>query len=882
MNDMRNLKMRTNALVLLAPLVVVFAAACNELAGIHEGKPPGSDVACQTVDDCPPPDHPDCATLTACEADVCQYKNELDGKPLPVASQVIGDCSQIVCDGDGATRLQAFDADAEEDGNPCTQDSCVGGNSVHTPQQMVDCYASADGTPGPAGTKGIGNCKVGIQQCDANFQPIGGCDGAILPAAETCDLPGDEDCDAMINEEGPGCACTPSTTDSCYVGDPAKAGVGICELGQCLCNSAGTACETACMGYVMPQAVEDCSTPTDDDCDGEDVDLEDGCLCVANSNENCYVCDATGKAYAQVPSAIDDCQIPGDDDCDGTAIDSCTGAFKWVKASVHTGANPSITTPTGLAVDAAGNVTMVGYIYSTASIDLGGGVLTNPASAPTNYNVFVASYTPSGVHRWSKVLSCATPQVSSYEYDRPRVTIAGANVVVALRNGGYSCDFGSGTADSTPGTVVVRLNGTTGAFVAKAVVNNMPSNLAPMSLAGAADGSVAIGGWASNNSPAVLKLDSAGTVKWAKTFSTPQPQYGYEANAPTSVAILDDGGVAFAGIANQTTIDFGGLVFGVSYSGTLRYAGVLNAADGTRRWAVGSKLPTSQLALAPVGDDLRVVGGGSETYCDATCKAKIQAETLVESEPNNNPMQADAFAAGNYVAMGVIEDTSGTSNDYFAITVPANANLSLETTDSGSTTTCAGYMALALFDPTGMTQLATDTTGSGIGNCARIANVAAVTNLAAGTYIVRVSLLGSPYQFPYQLNVKINNVGATGGMPTTVTTGHALMLDQATGAATGLAQMPINVISGAKRTSTTIDALGHTTIGGTADVRKFNATGGLLWTQPLALQGEPPIITSAPDGSIYFAGKIYNTVMIGGAPYGTVNNYEIVWGKLAQ
>ena len=66
----------------------------------------------------------------------------------------------------------------------------------------------------------------------------------------------DEDCDGQVNEDGEGCYCTPSTQDSCYAGDPAKAGVGICALGQCLCNSTGTACETACETLVM------CPTPS--------------------------------------------------------------------------------------------------------------------------------------------------------------------------------------------------------------------------------------------------------------------------------------------------------------------------------------------------------------------------------------------------------------------------------------------------------------------------------------------------------------------------------------------------------------------------------------------------------------------------------------------
>ncbi|MFO0611502.1 MAG: PPC domain-containing protein [Polyangiaceae bacterium] len=858
-----------------APLLVTSFAGCNEIVGIHEGKPPGSSVACTTVDDCPAPLVPDCSTLTACEAETCQYTNELDGKPLPVEKQIVGDCSQIVCNGEGATRLEAFDADAEEDGNPCTQDTCVGGNSIHTPQQQVDCYALPDGTPGPVGTKGVGLCHVGVQHCDANFLPIGGCEGAVFPAAETCNAPGDEDCDGQVNEDGEGCYCTPSTQDSCYAGDPAKAGVGICALGQCLCNSTGTACETACMGWVPPQ-VEDCSTPTDDDCDGEDVDPEDGCLCVANQTVDCYVCDATGKAYAQVPSAIDDCQIPGDDDCDGKAVDSCTGAITWVKGSTQTGPYSSATIPTALAVDDAGNVTIVGYSHVSESVNFGGGVLPNPVSAPTQYNLFVVNYSATGAHRWSKLLSCVSPQVNSYAYERPRVAIAGSNIVVAVHNSGYSCDYGSGTADSTSGTVVVRLNAATGAFVSKNNVT-MPNGIVPRALAGAADGTVAIGGYASNY-PALVEIDAAGTVKWAKTFSIPEYYYGYEANAVTNVAILDDLGVAFAGYVKQSGIDLGAGLVGNAYPQSTRYVGVMSAM-GSLRWGVGSTKPSQQLALRPIGEDIRVVGGGAESFCDSAC----QAEVFLETEPNDSTGAANAIGAKRVVRGAY---ASSGQSDYFSITVPQGADLVLELSDSGSPTTCSGYTGLQFYGPTG-TSLVTSTYGDiGNGDCGLLSNANGnpqVTNLAAGTYFIRVYPWSSPYQFAYQLNVKVNGVGAT-AMPTTVSNGHALMLDAADGTATALAQLPLSAIEPINAVS--VDALGHTVAGAgsgsTYAVSKFNAQGVKLWNTSLPLSTAPPLVAAGADGTVYFVGTIYGTQTIGGTSLGTQSAYEMVWGKLAQ
>ena len=55
-----------------------------------------------------------------------------------------------------------------------------------------------------------------------------------------------------------------------------------------------------------------------------------------------------------------------------------------------------------------------------------------------------------------------------------------------------------------------------------------------------------------------------------------------------------------------------------------------------------------------------------------------------------------------------------------------------------------------------------------------------------------------------------------------------------------------------------------------------------LWNQQLPLYNSAPIIASGPDGAIYFAGNIYNTQMINGTAVGTMNSYEVVWGKLSQ
>ncbi|MCY1062170.1 hypothetical protein [Nannocystis sp. SCPEA4] len=56
------------------------------------------------------------------------------------------------------------------------------------PGDTRPCYS------GPARTDGVGNCVAGEQQCDRDGT-WGPCEGEVVPTRETCDEPGDEDCD---------------------------------------------------------------------------------------------------------------------------------------------------------------------------------------------------------------------------------------------------------------------------------------------------------------------------------------------------------------------------------------------------------------------------------------------------------------------------------------------------------------------------------------------------------------------------------------------------------------------------------------------------------------------------------------------------------------
>jgi hypothetical protein len=119
---------------------------------------------------------------------------------------------------------------------------------------------------------------------------------------------------------------------ACYSGSTSTRGVGACRDGIRDCEV-----PNVCAGEVVPSD-EDCSTPFDDDCDGEINEADAGCSCQAGATEECYsgsastkgvgacvagthACDASGRAWgpcaAEVLPTSETCSSPIDDDCDG-------------------------------------------------------------------------------------------------------------------------------------------------------------------------------------------------------------------------------------------------------------------------------------------------------------------------------------------------------------------------------------------------------------------------------------------------------------------------------------------------------------------------------------------------------------------------------------
>lgn len=290
--------------------------------------------------------------------------------------------------------------------------------------------------------------------------------------------------------------CTPGTFRPCaYPGPAGTEGVGLCQAGINSCNATGTAW-SGCVGEVVP-AQETCTTPFDDDCDGEANEPDDSadCECAAGDTVACYTgpsetldvgicqagvrtCDTLigryGACEGQVLPQPENCDTAdADDNCDGSL--ECHGELQWSTAFsgsyVYTSAldqdgnvilgrrnmitkldstgQPIWTTqflpsngwwnwsyPERIAVDDAGQVTIAGYFRGT--VDFGGGPLT---ASNSYYDMFIVKLDAGGQHVWSRQFS------DSAHYSWPRaagITFDSAGHVLVAGNFRNSVDFGGG------------------------------------------------------------------------------------------------------------------------------------------------------------------------------------------------------------------------------------------------------------------------------------------------------------------------------------------------------------------------------------------------------------------------------------------------------
>jgi len=183
------------------------------------------------------------------------------------------------------------------------------------------CYTGA------AGTKGVGECKVGTQTCAGGAW--GACVGDVKPAAETCDNK-DNDCDGTRDN---------GLTRACYSGAAATKGVGECKGGTQTCTAGVWG---ACAGEVTPKA-EICDNK-DNDCDGtKDDSVSQYCYTGKAGTKGIGLCKAGlqlcaagkwGPCAGEVTPKAEVCDT-FDNDCDGTKDNGLTQACYTGKAGTE-------------------------------------------------------------------------------------------------------------------------------------------------------------------------------------------------------------------------------------------------------------------------------------------------------------------------------------------------------------------------------------------------------------------------------------------------------------------------------------------------------------------------------------------------------------------
>ncbi len=350
----------------------------------------GSGVACTSASTCPGGTDTECQQKT-CLSNLCGL-NFTAANTVLTLGQATGDCKRKVCDGIGGVLDQIFDTDTPADeGNACTDETCVNGIATHPPEPARTACTGAGGatlcngssaTPACVvcliGTDCPGNDSICHTRVCGNQNTCGFSNAAAGTPAEAdavanckkdvCDSTGGktpvpDDTDLPI-DDGNGC-----TDDICVSGTashPTKAdgtactapnGGRICSGAVCVqcitvanCPGNDSICRTrtclgdhTCSGNNAPAGtaaeVDATLNCRKDECDGnggktsvaDDTDKPvDGDACTSD------LCTAGVPSNPDLPRGTL-CAADGSKACDGT--DTCNAlTFRVVRVGTGTGA----------------------------------------------------------------------------------------------------------------------------------------------------------------------------------------------------------------------------------------------------------------------------------------------------------------------------------------------------------------------------------------------------------------------------------------------------------------------------------------------------------------------------------------------------------------
>lgn len=282
------------------------------------------------------------------------------------------------------------------------------------PGSKLPCY------DGPANTEDKGLCHAGERTCNPDGQAYGACIGQVLPVPETCNTPGDDDCNGVVNDQGVGCACVAGATSACYDGPVGTENQGICKSGTRTCDAQGQSFGP-CMNQTLPM-VEDCTTVADENCDG----LTPPCpgTTIWSHNRGDTVDDeANSVAIDNLGNVI----IGGygtlnpDFGCGPMVIGPNYSALiykltpdgnncLWQRNFVSNGLNHKAEVK-AVTTDPAGNIFAAGIFFNGIRFNDGISNVFHANTSVDESDVYLAKFDPQGKYLWSKPFGSSGSQV---------------------------------------------------------------------------------------------------------------------------------------------------------------------------------------------------------------------------------------------------------------------------------------------------------------------------------------------------------------------------------------------------------------------------------------------------------------------------------------
>ncbi len=429
-----------------------------------------------------------------------------------------------------------------------------GSDCVCVPGATVPCYS------GPATSVGIGICKAGVQTCKPDGLGLGPCQGEVVPAAEDCLAPADEDCN------GATLMCTGNQLWAKRYGDAAaQTGTGVAAKGgggavfvgsfAGATNFGGGVLTSAGATDVYLASVDSLGLPLWSKSFG-DVAAQTAARVAVDAQGNIAV---IGDFAGKIDFGGGPLTSAGATDVFVAKFDPA-GAFLWAKAFGNNVAQNGF----DIAFAPNGDVVFTGSFAGT--INLGGGALTSAGAT----DLFVARLDAAGTYVWGQRFGDAVAQAGK------GITVDGQGNVIVTGDIAGKVDFGGGELTSAGATDVLLLKlDPTGAHVFSKLFGNASAQTAAqvaadavgnIVLTGSAAGKVDFGGGmltaAAGTDIFVAKLTSGGVHLWSKLYGAAGNQDGRD------IAVDPNGAILVAGDFT-TSADFG--------SGVLTSAG---ATDG--------------------------------------------------------------------------------------------------------------------------------------------------------------------------------------------------------------------------------------------------------------------------------------------------------------